>query len=62
MVVKVIKSSNPSYWYAGFIGQVFTVEPVSEFDEYDKCYKYTVVPTPGTDALYMISVHDCQML
>lgn len=60
-VVKITKASNPSYWYAGFIGQIFTVESPSFVDD-DKVLKYTVVPSPGTDPLFNINVDDCKVL
>lgn len=60
-VVKITKSSNPGYWYAGFIGQIFTVEFPSFVDE-DHVQKYTVMPSPGTDPLFNINVDDCKVL
>lgn len=58
-IVKIIKSDNPGYWYAAFIGQTFNVEPDSFLDD-DRIQKYTVIPSPGTDPLYLINVDDCK--
>lgn len=59
MKVTIVKSSDPGYWYAGFIGQSFAVEPSTVVDE-DKIPKYTVIPSPGTDPLFLINVDDAK--
>lgn len=59
MEVRIIKSSDPGYWYAGFIGQKLAVEDYQLIDT-DKIEKYLLVPSPGTDPLFMINVEDCQ--
>lgn len=61
MIVKILKASNPGYWYAGFVGQMFNVEDYNLIDT-DKIEKYVVVPTPGTDPLFMISIEDCTLV
>lgn len=61
MIVQIIKSSNPGFWYAGLVGQNFTVEDVAIIDT-DKVEKFTVVPTPNTDPLFLINCEDCKVL
>ena len=60
MKVKIVKCTNPGFWYAGLVGQTFDVEPSAKVDT-DCVKKYTVVPTPGTCALFLINVDDCQL-
>lgn len=62
MKVKIISCSRPSFWYAGFVGQTFTVERDIFFDEHDKVYKYEVKPTKTTDVLYLININDCKAI
>ena len=59
MIVKIIKASDPGYWYAGFIGQIFNVESSTVVDE-DNRPKYTVIPSPNTDPLFLINADDAK--
>lgn len=58
MRVKIVKCSNPGFWYAGLVGQSFEVED-HQIVDIDKNEKYEVIPTPGTDSLFYINVDDC---
>ena len=61
MVVKIVKTSNPAFWYAPLVGQVFNVEDNSFIDD-DKAHKYTVVPPKGSDPFLLINVEDTKVV
>lgn len=61
MIVQIIKSSNPGFWYAGLVGQNFTVEDHTIIDV-GRVEKFTVVPTPGTDPLFYINCEDAKII
>ena len=55
MKVKIVKASQPTYWYANNIGETF------EVDDTAGCYSYTVINNPKYK-IHCISKCDCEII
>ncbi len=60
-IIKITGCENPASWYAGLVGQIFTVEDGITRDT-DGKDKYTVKAPEGQDPLFFISVIDTKKI
>ena len=63
MVVKIVKSSEPNYWYNQFVGEYFKVEFNELLNMYELINKPDGIDSKNNDfpTKFMIKPSDCEI-